>query len=377
MKDSFSGKMIVWWYLLNSAILPLSEFSWNLKQLYKDSKKEIEKDPELANWYLLANYIKSEKEIDTIVSNIKKGILLDSSYLRFLDAGINATHFQEELWDNWYSLTSNFSVLQWWEIVATYKWTDKSITWVQKLYWWDAPGYYIQRLKIIGDKILFQQSELVPYQILYKGWLDQKTFDANLKSAIAKGFVFKTPAMNKRYKFISTYFNSHETKLTKKVSNKILSKNYKIENNIIKYLSTWVGDSQYIITDIDPNTVKIFSNEYSWVDKDGPFVDSMRLLWWDKTFYTLFKWSSAYWGKYWTDKVFSYSNNEKWLLIEIPEASIKTIKFKYTDFSSKSSLCKADDNSYYFYDTYDDNYCYWKSSNQDGVKKLWTIISIK
>lgn len=367
--DDYSGDEIIGQYAVNSAILPITELSWNLKQLYKDSQNNIQRNAEYMWWYELSTYVKSEKEIDTIISNIKKWIINDNT-IRFLDAWINSSYIDISSGTK----ESRFKVWQWGEVVASYKIDDGSIVWIQKLYGGDSPAYYLHKMKIISDKILFQQTELVPYSILYKWGLNQKTFDANLKLAISKGFAFKTESMNKRYKSIWVYFKIHETKLTKTFKNQELSKNYKIENNIVKFLSTGVGDNQYLITDIDPNTVKISKNWFSWVDKDGPFVLWMRLLWWDKNYYSLFKSSADYWGRIGADTVYSYSNNNDGRLVEVSWASIKTIRFiGYTNFDDKKSICTQTLKWAYGYEAFDDKYCYGKPSAQDAVTKVWTL----
>jgi hypothetical protein len=377
IKDPFSWEQTINSITINSAILPIYDFRWNIIQLRKDCKnsKEYKEIPSYCDDYGVTDKTVKQFLSDYSITGTKSPEKLNLP-LRVLVEWMNAKKSEADVYDGWYSHSSIFTHWQWGDLIGTYRLSDGSVMWVQKLYGWDNPGYYIFRIKISSAQIIFQQTELIPYINLY-AWVDQskmisflKTFDTSVKTAISKWFSFKNENFKKRIHAISAYFKSQERMLSKKMEDSSLSKTYKIENNIVKFLSTWYGDQQWLATDIDPNSVKIFDIGIAGVDKYGPFVEWMRLLWWDATLYTLSKDSASYWGKTWSQLVYTYSNNDNGELTVILNASTQTLQFKQTNFSSKESLCKARDNSYYSYDAYDSQYCYGKPDNQSWAEIL-------
>lgn len=379
-KDQFTKKDVTWDIFINSAIIPIEDFKWNIKEFIREQKEEPEKcKPFCINDFDMKNLDK----FLSIFSNYSKEKAINFNIpMDLFVSWLNATKRSEYKckWDYWDEYCDNDNILdssQWyWETVWTYKISDWSIFWVQKLYWWDSPSYTLFHLSISKTQILFQQSELIPYQTLYYWIKDselnkfQKTFDENLKIAIDKWFIFKSSDFQKRYALIKAYFKLQEVNLNKKFENKDLSKYFKIENNVVRrYVWNWIW--KFLATDIDPNTVKIFTGWYTWIDKHWPFEqESNRLLWWDSTFYSIHQDSWHLWAKKWSDKVYTFKRYE-WLLKEIPNVSLKKLKIvDYTFFSDKSSLCKAKED-YYWYYAYDDKYCYWQASLSDWIEISW------
>lgn len=391
-KDQFTKKDVIWDIFINSAIIPIEDFKWNIYEyvswLSKTAKwnwnctdsTTFEEDNKIwdCDIFWKNNSKKIEEFLDIFLNSSKEKPKQFNIFMNIFFGWLNATEKKAEFWSDQYYYNDNIFLLsQWyWDVIWTYTIPDWSIFWVQKLYWGDNPLYTLFHLSISKTQILFQQSELIPSQTLYYWIKDSelnkflKKFDENLKIAIDKWFIFKSSDFQKRYALIKAYFKLHEVNLNKKFENKDLSKYFKIENNVVRrYVWNWVW--KFLATDIDPNTVKIFTGWYTWIDKHWPFEqESNRLIWWDGTFYSIHQDSWHIWAKKWSDKVYTFKRYE-WLLKEIPNVSLKKLKIvDYTSFSDKSSLCKAKED-YYWYYAYDDNYCYWSSDWNGYIEISW------
>lgn len=392
-RDELYKQDIIWNISINSAIISIEDFKGNIYEYISWLSKTatwnwnctdsttFEEDNKIwdCDIFWKNNSKKIEEFLDIFLNSSKEKPKQFNIFMNIFFGWLNATNKYSDIWSEEYYDKSIFISSQWyWEIVWNYKIPDWSIFWVQKLYWWDSPSYTLFHLSISKTQILFQQSELIPYQTLYYWIKDSelnkflKTFDENLKIAIDKWFIFKSSDFQKRYALIKAYFKLQEVNLTKKFENKDLSKYFKIENNVVKrYVWNWIW--KFLATDIDPNTVKIFTGWYTWIDKHWPFdLDIGRLVEWDSSYYSISKIDWKYWAKKWSDNVYTY-DIYSWKLNKLLNSSLKTIKFvdKYSSFSDKNSLCRPFESYYNSYTAYDDNYCYWQPDNNSSVENLW------
>jgi hypothetical protein len=228
---------------------------------------------------------------------------------------------------------------------------------------WPAtlPGYFIFRIRIDGNSILFQQAALTSYGEIR--WSSMNTFESNIIKAVKNGWKFQSADFKKRFAHIQNALYSHQVALMKQYPDKILKENeWKIENNVIKHYWGQLGEN-WLPTDIDPLTFNIKRCN----DKYGAFFGGERITG-DANWYCL---ADKLYKNDTTWQITTYSNNTAKLEV-IKGVDIDTFQVVvngYKSFSDKDALC-TNFASNYSYAAYDKNYCYAATCNQCEVEKV-------